>query len=390
MRYEFTPEEQAFRKEVREFLRQEWTDDLVDVEGGTEEAWENEMSMRKKLADNGWLAMSWPKEYGGSDATVMQQVIFSDEWSYAQAPGRDGAGVGYIGPAIMVHGTEEQKKRHIGGIARGEVVWCQGYSEPEAGSDLASLQTRADDKGDHWLINGQKIWTSEAHVADWILLLARTDQEAPKHRGITMLLADMHDPAITVRPIIDMTNAHPFNEVFFDNLKVSKDDVVGEVNRGWYAGMTLLDFERSGVEYCAVSRRAVDETIKYARETKVNGKSLVDVPLIRNKLANMAVETEVSYMLSYQIAWMQAAGEVPNKEASMGKAFATEAEQRVFQQAMQILGMYGQLVGDSKYSQLKGFIEKNYLRTISDTIQSGTSEIQRRIIATRGLGLPRE
>ncbi len=390
MRYEFTPEEQAFRGEVQQFLRDNWTDDLTEVEGGSDEWWENEVSMRKKLADNGWLAMSWPKEYGGSDATVMQQVIFSDEWSYALAPGRDGEGIGYIGPAIMVHGSEEQKVKHLGGIARGEVVWCQGYSEPEAGSDLASLATRAEDKGDHYLINGQKIWTSQAHVSDWVLLLARTDQDAPKHRGITMFLADMKTPGISVRPIINMTGSHEFNETFFDNVKVPKENVVGEVNRGWYAGMTLLDFERSGVEYCALSRRAVDETMKYAQETEINGKSLADVPQIRNKLADMAVETEVSYMLSYQIAWMQAAGEVPNKEASMGKAFSTESEQRVFQQAMQVLGLHGQLVGDSKHSPLKGFIEKNYLKSISDTIQSGTSEIQRRIIATRGLGLPRE
>ncbi|MCH9036881.1 MAG: acyl-CoA dehydrogenase family protein [Chloroflexi bacterium] len=389
MRFEFTPEETAFRQEVKDFLKKDWKEDL-NVVAGSEEWWAIEMGMRKKIAEKGWLALSWPKEYGGNDATVMQQVIFTDEWSYAHAPGRDGEGIGYIGPAIMVHGTEEQKKQHIGGIARGEVVWCQGYSEPEAGSDLASLSTRAVLEGDEWVINGQKIWTSQAHFADWILLLARTDPDAPKHRGITMLLVDMKTPGVSVRPIIDMTNGHVFNEVFFDNVRVPEGNVVGEVNRGWYAGMTLLDFERSGVEYAAVSRRALDETVKFASETRVNGKSLIQVPTVRNKLAEMAVNVEVSYMLSYQIAWLQSKGEVPNKEASMGKMFGTEIEQRTFQTAMQILGLYGQMIPGSKGAPLHGFIENNYLKSIADTIQSGTSEIQRRIVATRGLGLPRE
>ncbi|MCH8089167.1 MAG: acyl-CoA dehydrogenase family protein [Chloroflexi bacterium] len=389
MRFEFTPEETAFRQEVKDFLKKDWKEDL-NVVAGSEEWWAIEMAMRKKLAEKGWLALSWPKEYGGNDATVMQQVIFTDEWSYAHAPGRDDAGIGYIGPAIMVHGTEEQKKQHIGGIARGEVVWCQGYSEPEAGSDLASLSTRAILEGDEWVINGQKIWTSQAHFADWILLLVRTDPDAPKHKGITMLLADMKTPGVSVRPIIDMSNGHPFNETFFDNVRVPKENVVGEVNRGWYAGMTLLDFERSGVEYAAVSRRALDETVKFASETRVNGKSLIEVPTVRNKLAEMAVNVEVSYMLSYQIAWLQSKGEVPNKEASMGKMFGTEIEQRTFQTAMQILGLYGQMIPGSKGAPLHGFIENNYLKSIADTIQSGTSEIQRRIVATRGLGLPRE
>ena len=389
MRFEFTPEEKAFRQELKDFLKKDWKEDL-NVVAGSEEWWAIEMGMRKKIAEKGWLALSWPKEYGGNDATVMQQVIFTDEWSYAHAPGRDGEGIGYIGPAIMVHGTEEQKKQHIGGIARGEVVWCQGYSEPEAGSDLASLSTRAVLEEGEWVINGQKIWTSQAHFADWILLLARTDPDAPKHRGITMLLVDMKTPGVSVRPIIDMTNGHVFNEVFFDNVRVPEGNVVGEVNRGWYAGMTLLDFERSGVEYAAVSRRALDETVKFASETRVNGKSLIQVPTVRNKLAEMAVNVEVSYMLSYQIAWLQSKGEVPNKEASMGKMFGTEIEQRTFQTAMQILGLYGQMIPGSKGAPLHGFIENNYLKSIADTIQSGTSEIQRRIVATRGLGLPRE
>lgn len=387
MRFAFTPEQEAFREEVKEFIRTELPENYEDVLGGTDEWWEVETTTRKKLADKGWLTMAWPKEYGGQDAPVMQQVVFNDEWAYAHAPGWDGEGIGYIGPAIMVHGTEEQKKRHIGGIARGEVVWCQGYSEPEAGSDLASLQTRAEDKGDHYVINGQKIWTSQAHYADWILLLARTDPDAPKHRGITMFLADMKDPGIDVRPIINMTDSHEFNETFFDNLKVPKENVVGEINRGWYAGMTLLDFERSGVEYAAYSRRALDDTIQYAREAKPNGKALIELPGIRNKLSEIAVDVEVSYMLSYQIAYLQSKGDVPNKEASMGKMFGSEVQQRVAETSMEILGLYGQLRGES--APLKGAAPDRYMSAVSSTIAAGTSEIQRGIIAGRGLGLPR-
>ena len=389
MDFSFTPEEQAFRKEVRKFLRKEWSEN-PDVVEGSPEWWEIEKDMRKKLAQKGWLAMSWPKKYGGLDASVMQQAIFADEWSYAQAPGRDGEGIGYIGPAIMVHGTEEQKVRHLGGIARGEVVWCQGYSEPEAGSDLASLKTRAVKTGDDYIVNGQKIWTSQAHHADWILLLARTDPEAPKHRGITMFLAEMKTPGISVRPIIDMTNSHAFNETFFDNVRVPKENIVGEVNRGWYAGMTLLDFERSAVAYAALSKRGLDESVKFAKETKANGKAIVEIPTVRNKLAEMAIQIEVAYLLSYQLAWIQSKGQVPNKEASMGKMFGTEVEQRVFRTAMEILELYGQLATGSRRVPLKGFIENHYVRSISDTIQSGTSEIQRNIMATRGLGLPRQ
>ena len=389
MRFEFTPEENAFRQEIRDFLRQEWAEEEQVVEG-SDEWWAIEMDMRKKLANKGWLALSWPKEYGGMGASQMQQAIFTDEWSYAYAPGRDGEGIGYIGPAIMVHGTEEQKKQHLGGIARGEVVWCQGYSEPESGSDLASLRTRAVLEGDEWVINGQKIWTSQAHYADWILLLARTDPDAPKHRGITMLLADMKTPGISVRPIIDMSGGHPFNETFFDNVRVPKEDVVGEVNRGWYAGMTLLDFERSALQHSASARRALDETVKFASETRLNGKTLIQEPTIRNKLAEMAVRIEIAYMLSYQVVYIQSKGEVPNKEASMDKLFACETEQGVFNTAIQVLGLYGQLVSDSKHVPLRGFIPKNYLFTRSSTIAGGTNEILKNIVATRGLGLPRQ
>ena len=220
----------------------------------------------------------------------------------------------------MVHGTEEQKRAYLGDIARGEVVWCQGFSEPGSGSDLASLQTRAVEDGDEYVINGQKIWSSYAHYADHMFLLARTDPSAVKHRGITFLLLDMDTPGITVRPIQEMSGESSFNEEFFDNVRLPKQNVLGEVNRGWYVAMTLLDFERTGINHPAGGKRILDLLIRYANETTVNGKTLAANPRVRHKLADVAVSLETSRMMAYRIAWMQGEGMVPNMEALAAQA----------------------------------------------------------------------
>jgi alkylation response protein AidB-like acyl-CoA dehydrogenase len=309
--------------------------------------------------------------------------------SYNRAPGIDNWGIKMLAPTLMVHGTEEQKQRFLPPVARGEVQWCQGYSEPGSGSDLASLQTSAVVDGDDYIINGSKIWTSNAHRADWILLLARTDQDAPKHRGITFLLADMKTPGITIRPIINMAGIHGFNQIFFDNVRVPKRNLVGEEHRGWYVGATLLDFERSGVQYSASARRLLSELVVFAKETERDGQPLAKKPAVRNRLADMAIEVEVSRLISYNIAWMQNQGEVPNKEASVCKILGTEMQQRMAATGMWLLGLYGQLAPGSKWSPLAGRIERNFLSSHAATLASGTSEIQRNIIATRGLGLPR-
>ena len=226
-------------------------------------------AMRRKLADRGWLTMGWPKEYGGQDASPITQLVFYEEMAYHRAPGKDAFGIGMLGPALMMHGTEQQKRKYLPAIAQGRINWCQGFSEPGSGSDLASLQTRAVEDGDDFVISGQKIWTSGAHHADRFFMLARTNPEAPKHRGITFFLGDMSDPGVEVRPIVSATGRHSFNEVFFDNVRVNKADIVGEVNRGWYVAMTLLGFERSTVEWSAAARRALEELIDYAKETRV-------------------------------------------------------------------------------------------------------------------------
>ncbi len=388
MRYEFTAEEESFRTELLDWLDAEVPEDHRGI-GGSDDDWEKELTVRRQLADKGWLTLAWPTEYGGQGAPMMQQVIFNEEMGYHRIPGRDGFGTKMLAPTLMVHGSEEQRRKYLPPIARGEVQWCQGYSEPESGSDLASLQTRAIEDGDDFVINGTKIWTSGAHRADHIMVLTRTDPDAPKHRGISFLLADMNTPGLEVRPIINMANQHSFNMVTFDNVRVPQRNLVGEKNRGWYVGATLLDFERSGVDYSAGSQRTLEELVQFAKENTRDGRPLADDPLVRRRLADLAIEIEVSRLISYNTAWMQSQDLVPNKEASMGKVFGTELQQHVSAAGMSLLGLYGQLEPGSKYAPLKGRIERSYVTSVSATIAAGTSEIQRNIIATRGLGLPR-
>ena len=388
MNFSLTDQEAQFRDELRSWLQTELGDRNQDNETPDEE-WGFTLKMRRKLADKGWLTMAWPEEYGGQGASHMMQVIFAEEMSYYRAPGRDVFGTRMMAPTLMIHGTDEQKSEFLPPVSKGEVQWCQGYSEPESGSDLASLQTRAVEDGDDFVINGTKIWTSGAHRADHIMVLTRTDPDAPKHRGISFLLCDMNTPGLTVNPIINMAGDHSFNMVTFDNVRVPKKNLVGEQNRGWYVGATLLDFERSGVDYSAGSRRVLEELVEYSKENYKDGKLLSEDEVTRNRLADLAIEIEVSRLISYNIAWMQGEGLVPNKESSMGKVFGTELQQHVGSTGMQMLGLHSQLEPDSKYAPLRGRIEHWHLTNVSETIAAGTSEIQRNIIATRGLGLPR-
>jgi len=389
MDFRFSESEEKFREELTSWLNRELASRPGDDNDNSDSSWDFNLVMRKKLAEKGWLTMAWPEEYGGQSASHMMQVIFSEEMSYNRAPGRDVFGTRMMAPTLMIHGTEEQKKQFLPPVSRGDVQWCQGYSEPESGSDLASLQTRAVEDGDDFVVNGTKIWTSSAHRADHIMVLTRTDPDAPKHRGISFLLCDMNTPGITVNPIINMADDHGFNMVTFEDVRIPKKNLVGEQNRGWYVGATLLDFERSGVDYSAGAKRTLEELVDFAKNNKKNGTLIADDPVMRNRFADLAIEVEVSKLISYNIAWMQSQGLVPNKEASMGKVLGTELQQHVSYTGMQMLGMHGQLGPGSSHAPLKGRIEHMYLTDVSQTIQAGTSEINRNIIATRGLGLPR-
>ncbi|MCH8101921.1 MAG: acyl-CoA dehydrogenase family protein [Chloroflexi bacterium] len=391
MRYEFTPEEEAFRAELLGWIENEVPEEYKGIgEAGSDEEWENGLKVRRQLADKGWLTLAWPTEYGGQGAPMMQQVIFNEEMVYHRVPGRDGFGIKMLAPTLMVHGTEEQRRKYLPPIARGEVQWCQGYSEPDSGSDLASLQMRAVDDGDDFVVNGSKIWTSGAHRADWIFFLVRTDPDAPKHRGISFLLAPMSTPGITVEPIINMAGHHAFNQVFFEDVRVPKENLVGELNRGWYVAATLLDFERSGIDYPAQARRTLDDLTEYAHNTLgADGRPLSKDPDVRRRLVDLGIETDAARSIAYQVADMQARGEIPNKEASMSKTLGTSLVQSVYRFGVDLLGMYGQLRPGSPRAVLDGRMLEMQLITVAFTIFAGTTEIQKNIIATRGLGLPR-
>ena len=392
MDFKFSPEDEQLRQEIRRFLERELPTDWNP--GGhyhSPEAydWDLTFKIRKKLAERGWLTMHWPKEYGGQDASPIRTAIFGEEMTYKQAPGKDEFGVRMLAPVLMMYGTEEQKQKYLLPISRGEGRWCQGYSEPGSGSDLASLQTRAVSDGDDYIINGSKIWTSMAHGSENIFVLCRTDADAPKHKGISFILVDLQTPGITVRPIRNMAGTHHFNEVFFDNVRVPKENLVGEENQGWYVAVTLLDFERSSIVYSAHCRRLMDDLVGYVKETKENGKPLSANPRVRNALVDHYIEAQTARLMGYNVAWMQGQGLVPNKEASISKLFGSESVQRAAATGVEIMGLRGQLREGSKWAPLEGMLAEVWMFGFSHTMGGGTSEIQRNVIATRGLGLPR-
>ena len=379
-----------FRQEVKDFISDNLPGDWgsrPQGEGYGESVFAVTREFQSEMAKRRWLTMAWPEEHGGLDAPHSQQMVMAEEMAYHRAPGAGGnMGVQWVGPSLMLYGTDAQKDEHLARIADAESWWCTLYSEPGSGSDLASLQTRAVADGDDYVINGQKIWTSGAHVSDWGWLAARTDPDAPKHKGITMFMLRMDTPGITVRPLINMAEGHGFNEVFFEDVRVPKTNVVGETNRGWYHLAVALDFERSGIGAFAGGRRTVEEITAFAQENT----HLLDArPGIRYELAERAIEVEVGTYMAYRIAYMQEHGVVANHEASMSKLFGSELGQRIAKTGMDLLGLGGAVWSDGPYAALQGRLSRSYVSAVSSTIAAGTSEIQRNIIATRGLGLPR-
>ena len=397
MDYRFTDEEESFRAEVREFLRselpEEWDFDPFEL---TEDKWDFARDFTKKLAGKGWVAPAWPQEYGGQGMPYMKQVVLSEEIAYHRAPNTSLIGVTYAGPTIIVYGNDDQKKQFLPGITSGDIVWCQGYSEPNAGSDLASLQTRAVKDGDDYIINGTKIWSSNAHKANWCFFLARTDTEAPKHKGISYFITPMDAPGVSVRPLVNMADEHVFNEIIFDNVRVPVKYLVGEENRGWYIGMTTLDFERSNISTAAQYRRTFEQLVEYAKEQGARSKEPGNESASNGskdgtqaKLAELAIENQVGRYLSYRVASMQSRGQIPNYESSAAKVYHSEYGQRLAGAGLQIMGMHGTLREESKHARMRGRFARTYLTSLGSTIAAGTSEIQRGIIAQRGLGLSR-
>jgi alkylation response protein AidB-like acyl-CoA dehydrogenase len=391
MDFRFTDEEETFRTEVKEFLRAELTpgwDEAFDAESemGMSAQGDFAKQFQQKLARKGWIALPWPKEYGGMAATVMQQMVYNEEMAYSGAPTGFNMGVAWVGPSLMIYGTDDQKKRFLPRITNLEDTWCTLYSEPGAGSDLAALQTRAIRDGDEWVINGQKIWTSGAHRSNWGWLAARTDFEAPKHKGISMFLVPMDSPGITIRPLINMAGQRGFNEVFFEDVRIPADMLVGQQNMGWYQLAVALDFERSSIGGSARARRMWEQLLAFAREQPEYAAAR---PEIRHRLAEVGIEIDVAQFLSYRVASLQQAGTIPNYEATIAKLYSSELGQRLARSGVELMGMYGQLHPKSKYAPMKGYMERYYQLSVAETIAGGTSEVMRGVAAIRGLGLPR-
>jgi alkylation response protein AidB-like acyl-CoA dehydrogenase len=384
LQFTFSESQRLFQSEVQEFVRNEWHRPSADLGAEDETSWQAHREFRSKLARRGWLTLAWPKEWGGAGASPVQQAIYNEVMGYYGAPAID-MGADRIGPTLMMFGTDEQKKRFLPGITSGESNWCQGFSEPNAGSDLAALRTRATLDGDHFVVNGQKIWTSNAHHADWMLLLVRTDPEAPKHRGISVLLVDVRSPGIEIKPLLNLSGSHGFNEVFFEDVRVPRSHLVGELNRGWYIAAATLDFERSGIGRIAAARGVLDDATELVKALPQSGSRIT----YSRQLAELRIEYEIGRWLAYRVAHLQEHGQVPNYEASMSKAFGSEMQQRLARYLMSLTGLRGQLRAGSIRALKDGLPASYLLGAVPLTIAGGTSEIQRNIIATRGLGLPR-
>jgi alkylation response protein AidB-like acyl-CoA dehydrogenase len=385
----FSPEDEQYRVKIRTWLEENLPAEPRPTEQDAEFAYRR--AWQRQLYAGGWVGINWPKEYGGQGATLIQQAIYAQEMTRAKAPQpANGLGIGIVGPTLMHHGTEEQKKRFIPKILSGEEIWCQGFSEPNSGSDLASLQTKAVLDGDDFVVNGQKIWTSLGQYADWCILLVRTDPNAPKHRGISYLLVDMHSPGITVRPLKQITGNSEFNETFFDNVRVPKQNLVGELNEGWRIAMTTLTYER-GISSLATQvriKQQLDAMIDYARTTRKNGATLAQDPMLRQQLARAYIGVEIMLLNLYRGITTRLRGKPAGPEASLDKLYWSELDKWMQELGMELQGPYSQLMEESKYA-VPGNWQYNFLRSRAGTIYSGTSEIQKNIIGERVLGLPK-
>ncbi len=385
-----TPSEQQFRDEFRAWLAANVPGEWTGGGFGSEEREDYIAYLRewqRKLYDGGWAGISWPKEFGGRGATLVEQSIFQAELARANAPQLINAiGLSLVGPTIIALGTPEQKSRYLSRILSGEEIWCQGFSEPNAGSDLAALGTKAVRDGDDFVVNGQKIWTSFAQLADWCLLLVRTDAEAPKHKGITCLLLDMRSAGVSVRPLRQMSGDSGFNEVFFSDVRVPASQVLGEVDRGWTTAITALMNERAnlGTGIQVVFKRNLEALIARSRTVERDGRPASEDPLVRQKLAQAYLELEILRLNTNRALTSLSKTGTPGPEGSTQKLYWSEMNQRTQQTAQEILGPYGQL---SDFDN--GLWEYAYLRSRGNTIEAGTSEIQRNIIAERVLGLPK-
>jgi len=389
----YSAEDRAFRDKTRRWLEANVpTDDLKTL--AERKAW------HRKLYEAGYVGMLWPTEYGGWGATAMQQAIVQDEMARIQAPPAiNGLGIGFIGPTNIVHGTTAQKQRYLKKMLTAEEIWCQLYSEPNAGSDLAGLKTRAEDAGDHFVVNGQKIWTSSGPIADWGILLARSDPKVAKHKGISCFLLNMRQPGVEVRPLKQLTGHSLFSEVFMTNARAEKSDLIGNLSEGWAIAQTTLGYERGGNSLGRVTRYAIafNQLVKATKQLKRNGRPLIEDAAVRSKMGKLYAELEVQRYAGLRVLSALNKGDSPGPASSITKLSYTEFEKRYYETALEILGPSGQVMtAREEFEEVDtasgepGTWATAFLWARAGTIYSGSSEIQKNIIGERVLGLPKE
>jgi len=386
MDFRDSPEEADFRGQFRSWLRANLPADWSERDPHVGR-WDLDFARdwTRRLYEAGYAGLSWPREYGGRGLPLTHQVIYLEEVSRVDAPEHIGViGLGMAGPTIMAHGTPEQKQQHLSRILSGETIFCQGFSEPGSGSDLASLRTRAERDGDEFVVNGQKVWSSYAHVADWCILLTRSDPAAAKHRGLTYLLLDMHAPGVEVRPLRQITGDPEFNEIFLTDVRVPVRNVVGEIGAGWQIAMTTLLHERGTLGFALTARLEVllRRLIITAKKT-----GAADDPLVRDRIAALYVDLQGLRFTNYRSLTRLVHTGVPGPEGSVGKLYWSEANQRLTSLALELLGPDSQLNGGGGF--WSGYWQYQQLRSRGNTIEAGTSEILRNIVAERVVGLPR-
>ena len=383
-----SPSEEAFRDEVRSWLGDNHPGAIPKDD---DEAFEFARRWQRKLHEGGWAGVSWPEEYGGRGATLIEQAIFYEEMVRAKAP-RVANVLGLVmgGPVVITHGTPEQKKRYLEPILSAEEIWCQGFSEPEAGSDLASLKTRAVKRNGGWVVSGQKVWTTLAHEAKWCMLVARTDPDAPKHQGLTYFLMDMEQDGVEVKPLVQITGEAEFNEIFMDEAYIPDENVVGGVGNGWGVAITTLMNERAGLAFAAQAalELAMSRAIDLANTTTRNGGVAADDPVVRDRLSQLFIESEIFRVTNLRGLTKIMKNGVPGPEGSLGKWHWAEINQHLMELAFEIEGPYSQFADDSEHAH-EGDWQYQYLRTRANSIEGGTTDILRNIVAERVLGLPK-
>jgi len=398
MDFTYSPTEEAFRKEIKDWLAESmkelpkwWNNpDVIGPEVDSDEYRQFSVWWHRKLYDAGYIGITWPKEYGGQGRGIMEQVVFYEEMAMHRVPGPFNMhALGWVVPALLAFGTEEQKQRFIPKALNCDEIWCTLYSEPGSGSDMANAQTRAVEDGDDYIVNGQKVWTSGGHYSDWAVLLARTDPDAPKHRGLSYLMVDMHSPGITLRPLINITGSHEFNETFLDDVRLPQHQIIGEKNRGWYVAAAALEFERSGAGGAMMRENVINDLVKMAQSRTREGQPLAKDPMIRQKLAQLYIESNVAKYLDLRGLTNLLRTGRPGSEGVISQLFGVELNQRTQYLAMEVQGPYSQLVRDSKHAIDYGRWQYSFLRSRGNSIETGTPEIKRNIIGQRILGLPR-